>query len=629
VLASDRFARSFPRPVITGSIGVALLVGVVGVPVAGWAASRFATWYSWSTFEGAAGYAVVAWALLGGILSFVLGLVAARTVGVGAQPFVRATGHALGILLGVVAPLLAAGRLLADVEPELDGETVHVVVEARWPAGRAARPPAQPVELRLGALSMGVVRVHEPGLLWTDAARRVDGRWTAAGVVPLFTERGARVVDVVLDTAAVRRPRFDLSLGRTPTAADTAWSAWLRPRPGATEELELRWRVLPRGRVVRTDTIGPYSTELVVRGFSWRTVAGGALGLAADGAFTLRHRGAVVRLHRPRAAADDTGATELHDVAVVGPGPALLVATPGWGDGGQVALVSDDGGRLRVRHVTGGFGWELEALPATNDAARFREAPHRARLGRPDRWLLAEPGLYVVGDALLDTRTLAVHPLPADTSLVVERSAPPLALSPDERAVARYAERPAPIVDDGDLSTLHERGGAGPQPLLLVADAATGRATTVPLDRARMRYPSPAELDPAWVAHHFAWTRDADGAARLVERAFAPLPHRGRVTEETRGHPYYWIAPGTERLRAAVVALLVAEFDGTELEPSAGGYAHRVGVGDRVISISLDDDGTIGVALELGDDDAGLVHRIAARFDAELATGRHDGAFRR
>ena len=618
-----------PRLSWPGSIGVAVLVGVPGVVVAGWVASCFASWYAWSQFEGAAGYAVVGLALLGGIVALVAALIVARTLGTGAHPFLRALGLSLGLLSGTAGALAAGGRLLADVAPELDGEEVHVVVEARWPAGWDAPPPAQPVEIRLGALSMGGVRVAEPGLLWTDAARRVDGRWTAAGVVPLFTERGGRVVDVVLDSAAASHPRFDLALGRSPTAADTAWSAWLRPRPGAAHDVELRWRVLPRRRVVRTDTIGRFAAELVVRGFSWRTAPDGALELTADGTFALRHRGAVVRLDRPRAPVGDTGSSELHAVASLGGRPALLVAAPGWGDDG-VALVFEEDGQPRVRHVSGGAGWELEALPATNDAARFHQAPRRARLGRPDRRLLAEPGLYVVGDALLDTRTLAVHPLPTDTSLVVERSSPPLALSPDERAVVRYAERPAPIAADGDLSTLHDADGAGPQPLLLVADVASGRTTTMPIDRARMRYPDPAELDPTWIAHHFAWTRDADGAMRLVERTgFAPLPHRGRVTEETRGRPHYWLAPGTERLRAALVALLVAEFDGTELEPSAGGYAHRIGVGDRVVSISLDEgSGLVGVALELGEDGQGLVRRIAERFDAELATGRHDGAFR-
>ena len=618
-----------PRLSWPGSIGVAILVGIAGVVVAGVVASCFATWYAWSQFEGAAGYAVVGLALLGGLLSFVAALVVARTLGTGAHPFRRAFGLSLGLLLGTAATLSASGRLLADVAPELDGEAVHVVVEARWPAGRDAPSPTHPVEIRLGALAMGGVRVAEPGLLWTDAARRVDGRWTAAGVVPLFTERGGRVLDVVLDSTAASHPRFDLALGRSPTAADTAWSAWLRPRTDAAGDVELRWRVLPRGRVVRIDTIGPFVTELVVHGFVWRTAPDDGIELVADGSFTLRHRGAVVRLARPGATADDTGATALHAVAVVAGRPALLVATPGWGDGGQVALVSDEDGRPRVRRVTGGFGWELAALPATSDTARFHHAPRRAHLGRPDRALLAEPGLYVVGDALLDTRVLAVHALPTDSALALEQSSPPLALSPDERAVARYAERPVPVVADGDLSTLHDDDGARPQPLLLVADVVTGRATTVPLDRTRMRYPSPAELDPAWVAHHFAWARDADGGTRLVERPFAPLPHRGRVTEETRGRPHYWVAPATERLRGALVALLVAELDGTELEPSAGGYAHRVGVGDRIVSISLDEgSGLIGVALESGDDEQGLVRRIARRFDAELATRRHDALFR-
>src|SRR5688572_20650774 len=109
------------------SIGVAILSAIVGLLAVALVASLLATWYAWSQFEGAAGYAVVAWALLGGVLSFVVGLIAARYVGAGAAPSVlRALGVSLAIVLGSTGSVALVGRVLADVAPRVDGQALDV-----------------------------------------------------------------------------------------------------------------------------------------------------------------------------------------------------------------------------------------------------------------------------------------------------------------------------------------------------------------------------------------------------------------------------------------------------------------------------------------------------------------------
>lgn len=77
---------------------------------------------------------------------------------------------------------------------------------------------------------------------------------------------------------------------------------------------------------------------------------------------------------------------------------------------------------------------------------------------------------------------------------------PPLGISPDERSIAWWAMSS----DD--------------RPAIGVTDTVDGQHALLPVDRARMRYANFAQLDPAWLLHHFAWTRDARGIDRLEKR---------------------------------------------------------------------------------------------------------------
>src|SRR5690606_8879142 len=105
------------------SFAVAVLSGGVALVVAGFVANACVTWYRVSGFEGKAGYAVVAVALLGGIAGFVIGLVTARVVAASEKPgFLLALGSALGVVVGLAALVLLVARLFADVPPRLGGQ---------------------------------------------------------------------------------------------------------------------------------------------------------------------------------------------------------------------------------------------------------------------------------------------------------------------------------------------------------------------------------------------------------------------------------------------------------------------------------------------------------------------------
>ena len=319
-----------------GSFGVAVLASLAGGGAALLVALGWSSWFRWSTFEGASGYAIVAWVLGGLLLGLVLGLVVSRLVDAGAaHAFARAVGIAVGIL-GVSAGALAAGgRVLADVPPEIDGEQLMLMVEVRWPATQRERPSRSDASaLRLGAVGGGVERRSERGPLWTEDMRQIDGRWVATGAVALFTERRDRALSVALgdvpaDTAS---HAFLVPLPRRPGRAELQWSPWLpRMREGATAlpgGLTYRFRVQRRSEPVRTQRFGDFEVSTVASGFSEPDDGTGRP--SATSTFVVRHRGRPLVVDGASPLADDA----VRAVTVVAaPRPALRCSfgatTPG------------------------------------------------------------------------------------------------------------------------------------------------------------------------------------------------------------------------------------------------------------------------------------------------------------
>ena len=130
----------------------------------------------------------------------------------------------------------------------------------------------------------------------------------------------------------------------------------------------------------------------------------------------------------------------------------------------------------------------------TSDTALFRAAATWKPVdGRIDRISYANPGLYRIGSAVVDTRQLTVRHVTADSTVYDIPAVPPLGLSPDGRSFVTYVQ----------LSDSQP-----PRPMLLVTDAVANRSYTLPIDPARMRYAKFESLDPAWLDHHFEWVRE-------------------------------------------------------------------------------------------------------------------------
>jgi hypothetical protein len=313
------------------------------------------------------------------------------------------------------------------------------------------------------------------------------------GAVELFTTRGVRVLVVELDEQT--HLGFRLPLQGRPGRGDLQWSGWLpAAQPGAAPSaVTYRYRVQRRSEPVRTETFGPFEVLTIASRFDLDRLDDRDV-VTATARYAVRHDGAPVPV------------TDVVSVAVLaGAHPALLVVG-GYADQGVgCQLLVSDGPRVRVERL-GDCDGVSDAQPITADTSRFFAAlsPRRLR-GGVDRTTFDVPGLYLVRDALLDTRTLTVRRLPADTGAYPVAGLPPLSLSPDGRSFARLTST-AGVDGRMQLSVFDVRGSA---------------PYSLPVDSAHAHPPNLEGFDPAWLASHFVWHRVADGADRLVARAGA------------------------------------------------------------------------------------------------------------
>src|SRR6187402_1171816 len=242
------------------SIAIAALTAAVGLVLGGYLASLAVGWYRVSSFEGGAGYFVVAFALLGAIVGLLLGLaisrVAAGSLGFGFWKALLASQLAL---VGIAAIVGGIARLAADVPPTLDGETMLLVVEIRWPESASVSPATDttPRRIRLHSVSGRTVRNSREGALWMEDARREEGRWIVPGAVAVYTSRGDRMLTIEPQPEGAKG--WLLPLPGHPGKAQLAWSPWMpRSRDGTplSDGFTMRFKVLPVNQPVRTQTFG-------------------------------------------------------------------------------------------------------------------------------------------------------------------------------------------------------------------------------------------------------------------------------------------------------------------------------------------------------------------------------------
>lgn len=586
------------------SIAVGIITAIVATFASGFVASLAVDWYRISSFEGGAGFFVVFMALVGLLAGFVIGLVVSRVTAARANPgFVKALGVSCGVVAAILGVIAGTARLLADVPPEIDGEPLFLQIELRWPANGGPDPASLEgaAYTRLGTSNGSTVRREEDGPLFVNDAHAIDGRLVVPGAVSVFTSRGQRVLR--LGVGETQFAAFAVPLPGHPSDEQRTWSDWLphgRSGEAPPDQFSYRFRVIKVSEPVRTDALGPFAISTIAAYFY---STGESDRLAAHAEFLVRYKG------QPVAGFDRAGA-----VAIVGTDkPTLLAQALNANAAGECSLISEDGDRAKVEAV-GSCTAPITAHPLTSDAARFSAAKKLAPVpGWFDRDTFAVPGLYQIERTILDTRTLTVTRFSLGDEPTPIPNVPPLALSPDERSLVWFG------ID-----------GSEDRPMLGVTDFTTSQSYTLTIDRARMRYNTFDDLDPAWLAHHFEWRR-GDGHDVLAERpSFVPLSYHGDLTLGRPGdYSAYTLRPGGAELRKLVVELLVTELGGERLPDELNGYQQRVRLDGRTLEIVvIEASSYVSVSTEYGKSDPEFLRGVAARLDKLLATGKYDNAFR-
>lgn len=205
----------------------ALITSVLGAVALGFLADRWTVWFRVTSAEGAAGYFVLLYILVGAIGGFIVGLVSALGSVQGTQArFLVGLRLGAAWVIGIVLVLAVGSYLLADHPPRRNGQPLVIDVEVRLPADPAMAGSSD-------ALSMVTI----------ENGRGKTTSWTQVPWNSLREEGGQRILPFTLalrSSSAHRRMLIQwtndawltlaMPLRSTPTDADFDWSPWLETR---------------------------------------------------------------------------------------------------------------------------------------------------------------------------------------------------------------------------------------------------------------------------------------------------------------------------------------------------------------------------------------------------------------
>lgn len=208
--------------------GITILCGLVcavaGAAGIGYVAEKSVSWFHWSTREGAAGYQVIFFALLGFAGGLAIGVTAARLAG---TPW-KGLGAGVAVVLAVCGTAWTVARVRGDVPPVIDGEELELLVEFRMPAGWE---PSNRVRngrnarFNVRKIVEGRMEDQFTGEVSAGKMRQEKGRWILPAHAFLYTRRGQRAI--VLEAEGSEPLRFLTSLPASPGREFLEWSEWL------------------------------------------------------------------------------------------------------------------------------------------------------------------------------------------------------------------------------------------------------------------------------------------------------------------------------------------------------------------------------------------------------------------
>lgn len=188
-------------------------------------------------------------ALIGGAVSFVLGLVLTRFAPGMANPgFFKALGISCGAVLAVAGVGLFVAWLRADFIPQIDGRRLELAIEVRCPAGFTIPKTLDEYGAYAPVRVPGTRKFDPQGKLDLAGAKEETGHSIVTAVVPPHTSSSHKVLDVHFSAGA--SSTFGLPLRSHPGRSDMEWSQWVdsawetgKPEPPKEQKFNLRYKV--------------------------------------------------------------------------------------------------------------------------------------------------------------------------------------------------------------------------------------------------------------------------------------------------------------------------------------------------------------------------------------------------
>jgi hypothetical protein len=348
--------------------------------------------------------------------------------------------------------------------------------------------------------------------------------------------------------------------------------------------------------------------------------------------FTVRHQGRpVVVQHGSRKV--ERFWTVLRLAAA--PQPALLVATT------DVHLLTAENGQVVVSHFdpepstdTAALQWLDSEAGQPGPVLRFgiQRTAGAETLLQGGRWLRSKR-------AVLDVQTLQLMRYDGWQPRPGEQPGAPADGAPQPLEGLNVMGLPALAFSPGRSAFASLGTDDRQRPGLLVVDFARNHRQAVPVDATAMRLREPADATPAWLAHHFAWVRDAAGAERLQPRANpGRWPWQGRVIPFGGDFVEYRIGPMGAAGLAAMRAWLEQAFPGgtwvadptlssqpqpTVWQPPGSTVRIKLSEGRGHVTVYQ----ATALTEPRSAEGRAWVERIGQAWDAELRTGRHEALF--
>jgi hypothetical protein len=206
------------------TIAIGFLTGLVGAASAGYLVYLCIAWYRLRSHDGGdLGYFII-FIPLGLLSGFVLAIVIARKI----ASFWPALGVSLGVVAGICVVIGLVARMYGEVAPELNGDTLMLQVELKFPRGwqpdvETRRAEARSCQLQPIGPGFRAGPSIQGNVDWKRAAE-IDGQWVVPCEVSLFSSRSDRLVSMNLGKTWIE---FNLRLPANPGVENQKWSNWI------------------------------------------------------------------------------------------------------------------------------------------------------------------------------------------------------------------------------------------------------------------------------------------------------------------------------------------------------------------------------------------------------------------